>query len=188
MKVITTSVMLWRGSQRIVKEEAWWRRRTLLVKDVDFIFICTSPMISIGPDIQLCEVIDGNISKHLSRDTMVVSPSPSYPGTTEELLLPILERGSGLKKCGRRFLSRILSRHWSEQSDIQDQNTPKVVGAVGKDATEVISAMYRGSFEGEIYNYLHRQSLRWRRYWENTCKHQYRSRNGHAARWAHLGR
>ena len=109
------------------------------VKDVDFIAICVPTPLDKHqePDISYVKSSTEAISKHLSRDTMVVLESTTYPGTTEELLLPILEEGSGLK-CGEDFYLGFSPER-------------KVVGAVGKDATEVISAMYREVLEGEIY-------------------------------------
>ena len=69
------------------------------VKDVDFIAICVPTPLDKHqePDISYVKSSAEAISKHLSCDTMVVLESTTYPGTTEDLLLPILEEGSGLK-------------------------------------------------------------------------------------------
>lgn len=123
------------------------------VKDVDFIAICVPTPLDKHqePDISYVKLSTEAISKHLSRDTMVVLESTTYPGTTEELLLPILEDGSGLK-CGEDFYLGFSPERVDPGNVIyKTKNTPKVVGAVGKDATEVISAMYREVLEGEIY-------------------------------------
>lgn len=122
-------------------------------KDVDFIAICVPTPLDKHqePDISYVKSSTEAISKHLSRDTMVVLESTTYPGTTEELLLPILEEGSGLK-CGEDFYLGFSPERVDPGNLIyKTKNTPKVVGAVGKDATEVISAMYREVLEGEIY-------------------------------------
>ena len=123
------------------------------VKDVDFIAICVPTPLDKHqePDISYVKQSTEAISKHLSRDTMVVLESTTYPGTTEELLLPILEEGSGLK-CGEDFYLGFSPERVDPGNLIyKTKNTPKVVGAVGNDATEVISAMYREVLEGEIY-------------------------------------
>lgn len=123
------------------------------VKDVDFIAICVPTPLDKHqePDISYVKLSTEAISKHLSRDTMVVLESTTYPGTTEELLLPILEEGSGLK-CGEDFYLGFSPERVDPGNLIyKTKNTPKVVGAIGKDATEVISAMYREVLEGEIY-------------------------------------
>ena len=54
------------------------------------------------PDISYVKASTEAISKYLTKGTMVVLESTTYPGTTEELIKPILENGSGLK-CGEDF-------------------------------------------------------------------------------------
>ena len=82
---------------------------------------------------------------------MVVLESTTYPGTTEELLLPILEQGSGLK-CGEDFYLAFSPERVDPGNKLyQTKNTPKVVGGVGCDATQVIAAMYRNVLEGEVF-------------------------------------
>ena len=72
------------------------------IKDVDFIAICVPTPLDEHqqPDISYVENSAKEISKYLSKETMVVLESTTYPGTTEELIKPILEKGSGLK-CGQ---------------------------------------------------------------------------------------
>ncbi len=82
---------------------------------------------------------------------MVVLESSTYPGTTEELLKPILEKGSGLK-CGKDFYLGFSPERVDPGNAIyHTKNTPKVVGAIGNDATEVIATMYRAVLEGDIH-------------------------------------
>lgn len=122
------------------------------VKDVDFIAICVPTPLDDHqqPDISYVTSSTTQIAKYLSKDTMVVLESTTYPGTTEELLLPILEE-SGLK-CGEDFYLGFSPERVDPGNLIyKTKNTPKVVGAVGKDATEVIAAMYRQVLEGDIY-------------------------------------
>ena len=91
-----------------------------------------------------------SISKYLTKGTMVVLESTTYPGTTEELIKPILEQGSGLK-CGEDFYLGFSPERVDPGNLIyKTKNTPKVVGAIGKDATEVIATMYRAVLEGEV--------------------------------------
>ena len=82
---------------------------------------------------------------------MVVLESTTYPGTTEELIKPILEKGSGLV-CGKDFYLGFSPERVDPGNRIyKTKNTPKVVGAIGEDAAEVISAMYRAVLDGEVY-------------------------------------
>lgn len=122
------------------------------VKDVDFIAICVpTPLDSHQePDISYVKSSTESISKYLTKGTMVVLESTTYPGTTEELIKPILEQGSGLK-CGEDFYLGFSPERVDPGNLIyKTQNTPKVVGAIGKDATEVIATMYRAVLEGEV--------------------------------------
>lgn len=123
------------------------------VKDVDFIAICVPTPLDEHqqPDISYVKNSTIEISKHMTKGTMVVLESTTYPGTTEELIKPILEEGSGLK-CGEDFyLGFSPERVDPGNKQFKTKNTPKVVGAIGKDATEVIAAMYRAVLEGDVY-------------------------------------
>ena len=122
------------------------------VKDVDFIAICVpTPLDSHQqPDISYVKSSTEEIAKYLTKGTMVVLESTTYPGTTEELIKPILEEGSGLK-CGEDFYLGFSPERVDPGNLIyKTKNTPKVVGAIGKDATEVIATMYRAVLEGDV--------------------------------------
>jgi UDP-N-acetyl-D-glucosamine dehydrogenase len=124
-----------------------------LIKDVDFIAICVPTPLDAyqQPDISYVRNSAMEVAKYLKRGSMVVLESTTYPGTTEELLLPILEEGSGLK-CGEDFYLAFSPERVDPGNLIyQTKNTPKVVGGVGRDATEVIAAMYRNVLEGEVF-------------------------------------
>lgn len=123
------------------------------VKDVDFVAICVpTPLDSHQePDISYVRSSAEAISKYLTANTMVVLESTTYPGTTEELIRPILEEGSGLK-CGEDFYLGFSPERVDPGNLIyKTKNTPKVVGGIGKDATEVIAAMYRAVLEGDVH-------------------------------------
>ena len=122
------------------------------VKDVDFIAICVPTPLDAHqmPDISYVKSSAEEIAKYLTKGTMVVLESTTYPGTTEELLKPILET-SGLK-CGEDFyLGFSPERVDPGNKQFKTKNTPKVVGAIGEDAREVIAAMYRAVLEGDVY-------------------------------------
>ena len=124
------------------------------VKDVDFIAICVPTPLDEHqqPDISYVKASAEAISKYLKKNTMVVLESTTYPGTTEELIRPILEEGSGLT-CEKDFYLGFSPERVDPGNLIyKTKNTPKVAGAIGKDATEVISAMYRSVLEGEVYS------------------------------------
>lgn len=123
------------------------------VKDVDFIAICVpTPLDEYQqPDISYVRDSAIEIARYLSKDTMVVLESTTYPGTTEELIMPILEEGSGLK-CGEEFYLAFSPERVDPGNLIyKTKNTPKVVGGVGKEATRVIAHMYRQVLESDVF-------------------------------------
>ena len=123
------------------------------VRDVDFIAICVPTPLDKHqqPDISYVRDSTIAISKHLRRGSIVVLESTTYPGTTEELLRPILEEGSGLK-CGTDFYLGFSPERIDPGNLIyKTSNTPKVVGAIGADATEVIAMVYRAILDGDVH-------------------------------------
>ncbi|MCI9361698.1 MAG: nucleotide sugar dehydrogenase [Hungatella sp.] len=123
------------------------------IKDVDFVAVCVPTPLDAHqePDISYVRDSVTTVSKHLKKGTMVVLESTTYPGTTEELIRPILEEGSGLK-CGEDFYLGFSPERVDPGNLIyKTKNTPKVVGACSTDGAEVISAMYRAVLDGEVF-------------------------------------
>ena len=123
------------------------------VKDLDFITICVPTPLDAHqePDISYVRDSATAVAQYLKPGSMVVLESTTYPGTTEELIKPILEKGSGLT-CGKDFYLGFSPERVDPGNLIyKTKNTPKVVGAIGDDAAKVISAMYRAVLEGEVY-------------------------------------
>lgn len=123
------------------------------IKNVDFIAICVPTPLDAHqePDISYVKGSVTEVAKYLKAGTMIVLESTTYPGTTEELVKPILEKGSGLR-CGQDFYLGFSPERVDPGNLIyKTKNTPKVVGAAGADAAEVISAMYREVLEGEVF-------------------------------------
>lgn len=123
------------------------------VKEVDFIAVCVpTPLDSHQqPDIRYVRDSAQAIAANLRRGSIVVLESTTYPGTTEELLKPILEEGSGLK-CGEDFYLGFSPERVDPGNLIyKTSNTPKVVGAIGEDAAQVISMVYSAILDGEVH-------------------------------------
>ena len=122
------------------------------VAEVDFIAICVPTPLDAHqqPDISFVKSSAEAIAKYLKKGTMVVLESTTYPGTTEELIKPILE-STGLI-CGEDFyLGFSPERVDPGNKTYKTNNTPKLVGACGADAAEVISMVYKSVLDGEIY-------------------------------------
>jgi len=122
------------------------------VKDCGFIAICVPTPLDIyqQPDISYVRSSVMKIAKYLQKGSIVVLESTTYPGTTEELVKPLLEQGSGLV-CGEDFYLGFSPERVDPGNLIyKTKNTPKVVGGIGKDATEVIAAMYRAVLSSDV--------------------------------------
>ncbi len=123
------------------------------IKDVDFVAICVPTPLDEHqePDISFVRDSTTAVSKYLHKGMMVVLESTTYPGTTEELLKPILEENSGLV-CGKDFYLGFSPERVDPGNLIyKTKNTPKVVGAIGEDAAQVISAVYRAVLDSDIH-------------------------------------
>jgi UDP-N-acetyl-D-glucosamine dehydrogenase len=123
------------------------------IKEMDFIAICVPTPLDKHqqPDISYVQRSVEQIACHLQKETMVVLESTTYPGTTEELVKPILEAGSGLR-CGMDFYLGFSPERVDPGNLIyKTKNTPKVVGGIGGNATKVIAAMYRAVLDGDVF-------------------------------------
>lgn len=123
------------------------------IRDVDFVAICVPTPLDMyqQPDISYVKSSTESIARYMKKGTMVVLESTTYPGTTEELVKPILEAGSGLV-CGEDFYLGFSPERVDPGNLIyKTKNTPKVVGAIGDDALEVIAAMYRAVLDSDVH-------------------------------------
>lgn len=122
------------------------------IRDVDAVSICVPTPLDeyMQPDISYVVNSTKSIAEYLHRGMLVVLESTTYPGTTEEVVKPILEE-SGLK-CGEDFfLAFSPERVDPGNKKFKTKNTPKVVGGVTGECTEIAAALYRNVLEGEIY-------------------------------------
>lgn len=143
-----------------------------IVKDADFIAICVpTPLDQYQqPDISYVKSSAIDISKYLKKGSIVVLESTTYPGTTEELLLPILEKGSGLK-CGEDFFLAYSPERVDPGNKLyKTKNTPKVVGGVGKDSTEIAAAMYNSVLENCVHEVSSPKVAEMEKILENTYR------------------
>ena len=102
------------------------------------------------PDISYVKSSVESIAPHVHRDMLVVLESTTYPGTTEELVKPILEQGSGLT-CGEDFFLAFSPERVDPGNLIyKTKNTPKVVGGCTPECTEVAAAMYEAILEADV--------------------------------------
>ena len=102
------------------------------------------------PDISYVRSSAESIMPHMHKDMLIVLESTTYPGTTEELLKPILEK-SGLK-CGEDFYLAFSPERVDPGNLIyKTKNTPKVVGGCTPECTDIAATLYEAVLEAPVH-------------------------------------
>ncbi|MCA0424844.1 MAG: nucleotide sugar dehydrogenase [Proteobacteria bacterium] len=94
------------------------------------------------PDLSYIVKTTDAISKRLRKGQLVVLESTTYPGTTDEVMRPILEKATGLTSGKDFFLAFSPEREDPGNPDFGTSTIPKVVGGDGKDALDIANALY----------------------------------------------
>lgn len=122
------------------------------------------------PDVSYVRKSTEDISKYLHKGMLVVLESTTYPGTTEEIVKPILEE-SGLK-CGVDFfLAFSPERVDPGNKQFKTKNTPKVVGGCTEECTEIAATLYKSVLEGEVFTVSSPAVAEMEKILENTFRH-----------------
>jgi UDP-N-acetyl-D-glucosamine dehydrogenase len=113
------------------------------LKDCDAIIICVPTPLrkTKEPDVSYILAAAEEIKKRLRRGQLVILESTTYPGTTNEVLLPMFEE-TGLKLDEDFLLAFSPERVDPGNPQFQTHNIPKVVGGVTDDSTEVAAHLY----------------------------------------------
>jgi UDP-N-acetyl-D-glucosamine dehydrogenase len=119
------------------------------MKEVDAVAICvpTPLTTNLDPDTSYIEKTGEAIAPHLKPGTLVVLESTTYPGTTDELLRPRLERGGRLTVGKDLFLAFSPERENPGDPNWSTSRIPKVVGADDAASRAVAIALYEGAVE-----------------------------------------
>ena len=114
----------------------------------DAILICVPTPLTKNrePDLQYVESTCATIAKYLRKGQLVVLESTTYPGTTREVMLPMLEK-SGLKVEKDFFLAYSPEREDPGNKSFQTATIPKVVGGYGKESLRRALDVYRYAIE-----------------------------------------
>ncbi len=119
--------------------------------DMDAIIICVPTPLTEArePDLSYIIKTGESISKHLRRGQLVVLESTTYPGTTEDLLRPILEK-SGLRAGQDFFLAFSPEREDPGNPNFSTRTIPKVVGGLDEMSGRLAVALYEPVVTGVI--------------------------------------
>lgn len=113
-----------------------------LLKTADVIIICVpTPLDKYKiPDISYIKAASAEIKKYLRPGQLVVLESTTYPGTTDEILLPFFE-GSELK-CGQDFYLAFAPERIDPGNEMPLNEVPKVVGGITSECTKLAELFY----------------------------------------------
>lgn len=114
-----------------------------VLKDIDIIIVCVpTPLRKTKiPNISYIIKASRTISKYLKKGTLVVIESTTYPGTTRDVILPLLSK-SGLREGKDFFLAFSPERIDPGNEKYTLSNVPKIVGGVSKEAGELAEKIY----------------------------------------------
>ncbi|GAB6900986.1 nucleotide sugar dehydrogenase [Kineosporia succinea] len=122
-----------------------------------------------GPDLRMVLAATASVAAHVQPDTLVVLESTTYPGTTDELLRPMLEEG-GLKVGRDLFLAFSPERIDPGNERWHFRNTPKVIGGLTPACTERAAAFYRKIVD-EVVTARGTREAEMSKLLENTYRH-----------------
>lgn len=141
------------------------------ISECDVISICVpTPLDKFKqPDLSYVENTAETISKYITKDTLVILESTTYPGTTEEVLKPILER-TGLKVGKDIYLAFSPERVDPGNLLYKTKNTPKVVGGCTALCTERAKAIYENVLDAEVFTVSSPKEAEMTKILENTFR------------------
>ncbi|MDR9366373.1 MAG: nucleotide sugar dehydrogenase [Balneolaceae bacterium] len=112
--------------------------------EADSLLMCVPTPLNTHREPEMKYVIDTTkvISKYLRKNQLVILESTTWPGTTEELIIPILEKQSGLTSGKDFYVAYSPEREDPGNPEFNTAKIPKVVGGHGKEAVELACELY----------------------------------------------
>lgn len=142
------------------------------IEEVDAVAICVPTPLDVyqQPDTSYVESSTKEIAKYAHEGMLVVLESTTYPGTTEEIVVPALEQ-AGLTVGESVFVAYSPERVDPGNKFYNTKNTPKVVGGVSQNCTEIAATLYRAVLEGEVHQVSSPAVAEMEKIYENTFRH-----------------
>lgn len=136
----------------------------------DVIIICVPTPLrkTKDPDMSFILAAGEEITKYKRSGQLVILESTTYPGTTDEVLQPMLEEG-GSKVDEDFLLAFSPERVDPGNPEFQTHNIPKVVGGVSKDSTDAAAMLYR-QIVSEVHPVSSARVAEACKLWENTFR------------------
>lgn len=143
-----------------------------VVAESNVVVICVpTPLGDAGaPDLKYVESACQNVGEHLTEDTLVILESTTYPGTTEDFCVPILEGKSGLRVGSDFQVAFSPERVDPGSKHFGIKNTPKLVGGINPVSAERTVAFY-SDFVDEVVPLSGTREAESAKLLENTFRH-----------------
>jgi len=141
------------------------------IKECDALLICVPSPLDIfkKPDMSYIENACLDIGRYMKPGTFISLESTTYPTTTEDFILPIIERKSGLKHGEDFWLAYSPERVDPGNKEYHTRNTPKVIGAITPEGLEIGKALYSKAIE-KIYSVSSPRTAEMVKILENTYR------------------
>jgi UDP-N-acetyl-D-glucosamine dehydrogenase len=131
------------------------------IADMDIVVICVPTPLNDHrePDLSYVTATVSAIAPHVRRGQLIILESTTYPGTTEEIVLPLLERGNQMHLRASHdeqeasdvfFLAFSPEREDPGNNTVARRDIPKVVGGADRFASEIATALYGTIFRRTI--------------------------------------
>lgn len=142
------------------------------IQEVDAVAICVPTPLNVyqQPDTSYVESSVRSIARYAHEGMLVILESTTYPGTTEEIVRPILEE-HGLITGETVFIAYSPERIDPGNKQFKTKNTPKVVGGVTEACTSIASSLYRSVLSGGVFEVSSPAVAEMEKIFENTFRH-----------------
>jgi UDP-N-acetyl-D-glucosamine dehydrogenase len=131
-----------------VQNRSSWSSDMARLAECDVIVICVPTPLAEDrePDLTFVENTAESIARHMTRDTLVVLESTTWPGTTEMVVVPILEK-SGLAAEKDFFVGYSPEREDPGNTRYATQQIPKIVAGVSQESGDLTEAFFAAVFD-----------------------------------------
>ena len=141
------------GSEALKHSKIFFTDAEVSLREANFHIIAVPTPINIDKTPDLCPVENASIilGRNLSKGSVVVYESTVYPGVTEDICIPILERESGLK-CGQDFLVGYSPERINPGDKVNRlENIVKIVAGLDSTTLDIVAKVYELIIEVGVY-------------------------------------
>ena len=129
--------------QDAISKDLLFTSDSSVLRDSEYIVISVpTPLTDYQPDLSYVEAATKSIAANLKKDQIIILESTTYPGTTLEIVKPILEKNSNLVAGEDFLLGYSPERIDPGNKDWTFKNTPKIVSGINKKSLKKISEFY----------------------------------------------